>query len=244
MELRALRIKVTSFVPKVNNSMNVFIFLNLLILSGCSFLAKNHHRNQLLKSYASKHEYERPLAEVVSSVEKFCNKIRDNEVTQSKPNALLGTNGFLYKGKVYHSWRKVILEAFGVTIKKDMAPIMPCSVLESGDNEVQLIGVNHLYKIREIKKDKIKIEVKKLHPSFIDDSQISSVKIQLENSSYHGKIKKMIDLDTSIIKASRDLDFEWDLLSEIDHEARKEYVSMAYELVDKKWEERARNESN
>ncbi len=224
--------------------MSVLIPILLMTLTSCSFLAKNHHRNQLLKHYASEHIYGLPRQEAVGFVEKFCNKKRDQEVTKSEPNVLLGTDGFLYKGKVYHSWRKVTLKAFGLTVKKNMAPIMPCTIVEDEDKRVVMVGVSHLYAIAELKENKIKIKAKKLHPSFIEAHQMSSVKNQLKKSSYQGKMKKMVNLDASISKASRDLGYEWDLLTMIDHEARNAYVDKAYELVDKKWEERARNESN
>ncbi|MAF77028.1 MAG: hypothetical protein CME60_02615 [Halobacteriovoraceae bacterium] len=57
-------------------------------------------------------------------------------------------------------------------------------------------------------------------------------------SSYHGEKNKIVDLDISIEKATRDKSIEWDLLEIIDHEARNSYVKKAFEVVDKKWKEK------
>ena len=108
-----------------------YLILPLFILfTSCTFLAKNHHRNQLLNHYASLHEYDEPFEDIVSKVKLYCEKKRDEQTGKSESKILLGTNGFLYQNKLHHSWREVKLEKFGIYIKTTLAPIIPFHILE------------------------------------------------------------------------------------------------------------------
>ncbi|MBC99152.1 MAG: hypothetical protein CME63_15530 [Halobacteriovoraceae bacterium] len=218
--------------------MKYLIFPLFILFTSCSFLAKNHHRNQLLKHYASLHEYDEPFEDIVKSVKSFCEKRRDEQNRKSEPRILLGVNGFVYQKKLHHSWREVKLEKFGIHIKTTLAPIVAFHVLEESKDSIVLAGVNHTYRVFKSTNDKVRIEVKRLYPSIINPSQLPLVENQIKMSSYHGERNKIVDLDISIEKATRDKSIEWDLLEIIDHEARNSYVKKAFEVVDKKWKEK------
>ncbi len=218
--------------------MKYLILPFFILFTSCSFLAKNHQRNQLLKHYASQHEYDGPIEDIVSNVKLLCEKRRDEQTSKSEPKILLGTNGFVYQKKLYHSWREVKLETFGVFIKTTLAPIVPFHIIEEKKDKVVLVGINHTYKVFKSTNGKVRVEIKRLYPSIVNESQLSLVESQIKAGPYKGDKNKIVDLDLSIEKATRDKSMEWDLLEIIDHEARTRYLNKAFEVVDKKWEEK------
>lgn len=212
---------------------NLISIFTIFIFSGCAFLARNHQKNQLLYLYASKHEYQHSLDHVVERVKQFSEYQRDEESRRSEPQFLIGTNGFFYNDQIYHSWRTVELEAYGLYIRKKMAPVMPYTIVLDQADKVELAGINHLYRVYINENKKISVEAYRLKARFVGDQQLPEIRKKLSGTDYAGEMTKILHLHQALTHAARDFRHEWKLLEKIDQEAVKNYVKQANVVIEK-----------